>query len=209
MKTHLRLLIPLVFSSTAPLHAALLVYDGFDSTAYKAVPSAQGGGYKNPASGNSDALFYDDDTNYKDGPEGSEVGQAPFVPGFAGAWDYTTNISSTVYARLEDSQLSYTGLTTTTGQLNLFRSGGAGSSKGFSRAFDVGPSTAFTNTLFIGGLIWRTAETSFYMDFNMTNGSDSRSFGMDVMADGSSRMNGYGADTATSASPQWATGTAE
>ena len=169
MKTLTRqFLVPLCLTATTlSSDAALLAYDGFSSSVYKATPSGSGGGYKDPSAGASDALFYDNDTNFNNGS--TEVGQGPGVLGFSGNWKNTTNISPTVYARLENSQLSYSGLTTTTGQLNLFRSGGNGATKGFTRSLNVGPSTGFGSTLYIGGLIQRTSDTSFSLSINTTN----------------------------------------
>ena len=209
MKTLTRhFLIPLCLSATTlSLQGALLAYDGFSSSVYNAIPSGSGGGYKDPSAGPSDALFFDNDTNFNNGS--TEVGQGPGVLGFSGNWKNTTNISQTVYARLENSQLSYSGLTTTTGQLNLFRSGGSGAAKGFTRSLDVGPSTNFGSTLYIGGLIQRTSDTSFSLSINTTNGTDTRSFSMAIAGDGITTFTGTGATTTASDSPLWTAGAAQ
>lgn len=212
MKTFTRqLLVPLCLTATAlSSDAALLAYDGFSSSVYKAVPSGSGGGYKDPSAGASDALYYDNDTTFNNSGTGStEVGQGPAVHGFSGNWKNTSNISPTVYGRLENSQLSYAGLTTTTGQLNLFRTSGSGGAKGFTRTLDVGPSTGFGSTLYIGGLIQRTSDTSFTLAINTTNGTDTRSFSMAIAGDGLTTFTGSGATNATSATSLWTAGAAQ
>lgn len=196
--------------SAAPGHAALLAYDGFDSTVYNAVASGAGGGYKDPSAGPSDALFYDSNTARNDGS--TEVGQNPAVHGFTAPWRYNANISSSVYARLEQGQLSYAGLTSTTaGQLNLQRSGSSSTtSKSFSRDFNVGPSSNFGQALYIGGLIRRTSDTSFSLSMTMTaDGSDVRNFSMAIAADGFTTLNGSEATETVSGSSQWALSTPE
>ena len=198
--------------AAAPVHAALLAYDGFDSTVYNAVASGSGGGYKNPSVGPSDALFYDNDTIFEnaDGVTSFEVGQNGPVHGFSGAWRYHTNISSSVYPRLETSQLSYGGLTPTTpGQLNLFRSFGSGATKSFSRDLNVGASSNFGSTLYIGGLIQRTSDTTFSLAFTTTDGASIRNFAMFIGADGSAAMTGENATGVTSAAGAWGVGTPE
>lgn len=185
--------------------AALLVYDGFDSTVYNAVPLASGGGFKDPSAGPSDALFYDSNTVRNDGS--TEVGQNPSVHGFTGAWRYNTNISSSVYPKLETSQLSYSGLTATTaGQLNLFRSASTGTSKSFARTLNAGPSTNFGQVLYVGGLIQRTADTSFTLGLTFTNGTDTRNLSMTIATDGNGSLTGSDAPASPSSSPIWATG---
>jgi len=209
MKTLTRqFLVPLCLSATTlSSQGALLAYDGFSSSVYKATSSGSGGGYKDPSAGASDALYYDNDTNFNNGS--TEVGQGPAVHGFSGNWRNTTNISPTVYGRLENSQLSYAGLTTTTGQLNLFRSSGNGAAKGFVRSLNVGPSTNFGSTLYIGGLIQRTSETSFSLSINTTNGTDTRSFSMGIAGDGITTFTGTGVTAATSSTSLWTAGAAE
>lgn len=188
--------------AAAPLQAALLVYEGFDSTVYNAVPGPTGG-YRNPNEGPSDALFWDINTTRNDGVD--EVGQGPAVHGFSGAWNYNSNISSSVYPRLEPSQLSYSGLTTTNGQLNLFRSFGSGSSKTYTRPFGVGPSTTFGSTLYIGGLIQRTSDTSFTLAITFRDaGTNARSISMSINTAGFTTLTGTGASNLTSDSAQWA-----
>lgn len=207
MKTCLRLLFPLILSSTTSVHAALLVYEGFDSTVYNAVPAASGGGFKNPDEFPSDALFYDNDTIRNN--DSTEVGQNPPVHGFVNPWRYNSNISSSVYPRLEPSQLSYPGLTTTTGQLNLQRSASSsGTSKSFSRSLNAGPSTGYGSVLYIGGLIQRTSDTTFTLGLSFT-GTGTRSIGMTISADGVTTLTGTDAPTVTSDSPQWALNTPE
>lgn len=188
-------------------HAALLAYDGFDSTSYNAV-AAPTGGYRNHTTGPSNALFYDDDLTRNNSASGSiEVGQNPATYGFTDPWNYGSNLSSSVYARLEPTQLSYAGLTTTLGQLNLQRSASSSASgKSFSRSLNVGPSTGFGAELYIGGLIQRTSDTTFSLSMAFVSGSDSRSISMSIAADGIGTLTGYGAPTVTSDSPIWATG---
>lgn len=207
MKTHPSLLLTLILSSAAPAHAALLAYDGFDSTVYNAVPLSSGGGFKNPDAGPSDALFYDNDTSRNNGS--TEIGQNPYVHGFTGPWRYNANISSSVYARLEPTQLSYAGLTTTTGHLNLHRSASSSTtSKAFARDLNVGPSTGFGSVLYIGGLIQRTSGTTFSLSLNFTGGG-TRSLSLAIAADGITSMSGTDATTVTSDSNLWAFDTPE
>lgn len=179
--------------AASPLKGALLAYEGFDSSVYNAVAGPTGG-YRDPSAGPSDALFYDDDTTRNNSGSGSvEVGQGPAVLGFSGNWGYTANLSPSVYARLQNSQLSYSGLTTTTGQLNLFRSSSSsGSGKGFVRDLNVGPSTVFTQTLYISGLLQRTEGTSFSLSMSSTDGSTDRAFSMSIAGDGITTLTGSG-----------------
>jgi len=209
MKTLARhFLAPLCLSATTlSSQAALLAYDGFGSSVYKAVPSGSGGGFKDPSVGASDALYYDNDTVFNNAS--TEIGQGPAVHGFTGNWKNTSNISPTVYGRLENSQLSYSGLTTTTGQLNLFRSSGSGGAKGFTRSLNVGPSTGFGSTLYIGGLIQRTSDTSFSLSINTTDGTNTRSFSMAIASDGLTTFNGTGVSASTSGTSLWTAGAAE
>jgi hypothetical protein len=208
MKTHLCVLFPLIFSSVTPAHAALLAYDGFDSSLYNAVPSGSGGGYKRPDTGPSNALFFDSDTVRNN--SSVEIGQNPVTHGFIDPWRYNHNISSSVYPRLEATQLSYPGLTTTTGQLNLQRSGSSsGTAKTFARSLNVGPSTGFGSVLYIGGLIQRTSGTTFTLNLSLTDGTSSRSITMAIDADGITALRGSNAPNVTSTSPLWEINTPE
>ncbi|MGE9266531.1 MAG: hypothetical protein ACQKBY_00425, partial [Verrucomicrobiales bacterium] len=114
--------------------ASVLAYEGFDTTRYDAT-----GGYADPTAGSSNALVWDADTT-----NGGAVGQGPNSYGFqnATAWDTwindNNNIAANVYPKVQNSQLSYSGLTTTTGQVEFSRTGGTSTTeKLFYRPLNV------------------------------------------------------------------------
>ena len=182
--------------------AALLLYEGFDSTRYDTT-----GGYASPA-GASNALVWDPDV---DPGNGNHVAQGPSVHGFASSpWVHGAAINSIVYGRLENSQQSYTGLTTTTGQLNIQRSGSGSGDKIFSRNLSLGGGTSASlpETLYISGLITRNA-TSFNLSFSSSNTIsnpttlDTRTFRMAVDGAGTVTFSQNGGSSVTSATPLW------
>ncbi|MGE9266530.1 MAG: PEP-CTERM sorting domain-containing protein [Verrucomicrobiales bacterium] len=179
----------LVFQSLmSSAGAAVLAYDGFDVTKYRA-----DGGYADPSAGPSNALIWDADTT-----PGGSVGQNPAMHGFVNnQWTPDgTNMGAHVYGRLENTQASYTGLSTSFGQLNMFRSSGSGGNKSYYRELSVGPSTQYPSTIYIAALVQRTSETTLSLSFTSTNGSDVRPFNLQILgsdgtySDGTLRMAG-------------------
>lgn len=152
-------------SLTLSAQGAILAYDGFDVTEYVA-----GGGYAPPVYGDqssSNALVHDTDLTPNNG---GETGQNPPTYGFSGPWANLQGINSNIYARLQNSQLAYTGLNTTNGQLTVGRDTSTASNKTFERTVSIGNSTNYTNTLYIAGLIQPSASTAFGVRFTYQDG---------------------------------------
>lgn len=190
-------------------NAALLLYEGFDSSHYSTT-----GGYPSslPAGTTTDALVWDPNTNVADN---NHVSQAPAVLGFSSAgWVHGASIASSVYGRMEANQRSYNGggvdLVTTTGQLNIRRTGTGSGKKTFSRELSLagGTTASLPTTLYISGLITRTA-TSFDIQFVFSNainsGTDSRSFTLSAAVDGIVTITGSGSTGVVSADALWNT----
>jgi|GEM_PF-3356283 len=202
------LLLPCLFLAERA-EATLLLYEGFDSNQYSMT-----GGYPSslPPGTATDALIWDPDTT---AGNGNHVGQAPPVLGFASSpWDLGSNISSSVYPKLENSQRTYSNgglsLITTTGQLNIQRTGGSTSNKSFSRGLSLGGGTtsSLPDTLYVSGLITRDA-TSFNILFSTSNAIsnpaevETRSFRMAVDAAGAVTFTGTGTSASTSDTALW------
>lgn len=197
-----------LYSCSPVLNAALLLHEPFDTNGvYDA-----SGGYANPEGVNpTNALVWDSDTT-----SGGSIGQAPPVAGFAtSGWTQFggTNQSNSVYPRLQNSQsLSYaTGsqqLTTTTGEVSIFRSGGTATSmKAFTRNLDIGPSggsgATYGSTLYVSGLIHFTGNvvnSVVRSASSQAGGAGARTFGMNITGGGAVELWGGGSGSGSGTS---------
>lgn len=130
--------------------AAFLFYDGF--AAGGTTPSA-GQYVSSPASSNG----ADRDSLVRS-VMGAGDGQRPATPGFstvagAGGWRTQDGVSSAVYGKVTASGLSYSGLTTVAGAVDIFRTGSNGDAtaaqiKNYNRAVTTGLGAGATDLYF-------------------------------------------------------------
>ena len=174
----------------SPAGAQFTAYDGFASPgSYRA-----DGGYADPVAGPSNALLFDAPP-----ADGTNVGQGPAVTGFSGAWASSSAFSSSVYPRVEQSQLTYTdgnggSLLTSSGQINLFRSVGDGGSgnKSFNRSLSLANSLPVS--LYMSVLVrFNAGVSSLGIDWlsNSADGLNPRPFKLEMDAAGALTFSGF------------------
>jgi len=174
--SRLVLAVAILLAPTAS-HAAFVAYDGFSN--YGNTPV----GYALPPTGN--AIIFDPGS-----PGGNDnIGQNPATAGFTGPWKSDSAFASSVYAKAENSQLTYKDdagwmLRTSPGQMNFSRDTGS-SSAGFKYwSRDLNLDTSLPDVLYASMLVEATPGIPFWWRSASTDGGEYRRFGFDVSAGG-------------------------